>query len=356
MLSVGTLPAGVNKSAPVVFRANAADRDAWDAYLNAKPRVPPFAIFGWAEILRQCYAVEPVLLAARNGDGRLSGVLFAYRRTGQGGDTLYSPPFGLVADDDAVIRALLGAASDYAASHGMARTILTSGEQSAETPYHGWTKTTLIKPLPNDETAVLDGLRKKTRYTIRRAAQSGIEIRQGFEHLPGFYAAYEARMAEKCLSIHGFSFFEQMAKLLGDRAVLLVATKDSRVLGGMIFLLSAETAAYQFNATFSDALPLGVNHLLMWEAIRDFIGRGITHLDLGESQPGGGVYEFKTIQFGGEPTDVFYYDVTRRAGEPAAPSTPPPLGYRLANRFVPLIPARLRHPFLYQNRRPGRLL
>ncbi|HLF58992.1 MAG TPA: GNAT family N-acetyltransferase, partial [Alphaproteobacteria bacterium] len=209
---------------------------------------------------------------------------------------------------------------------------------------------------PSDETAALEGLRKKTRYTIRRAARFGIGVRQGFEHLPGFYAAYEARMSEKCLPFHGFPFFERMAAVLGNRAVLFVAAQGKKILGGMIFLLGADVAAYQFNATFSDALSLGVNHLLMWEAIRDFIRRGITHLDLGESRPGGGVHEFKTIQIGGKPRDVFYYDAMRRAGEPAAPGAALPLGYRLGNRIVPLLPARWRRPFLHANRRLERLL
>ena len=126
-------------------------------------------------------------------------------------------------------------------------------------------------------------------------------------------------------------------------------------MGGMIFVLGRDVAAYQYNAAYSDALPLGVNHLVMWEAMRDFIARGIRRVDLGESSPGGGVHEFKTLQFGAEPQPVFYYDVMRQPGAPA-PEPPMPLTYKLTNRLVPLLPARLRRPWLLANKRFERLL
>lgn len=343
--------------APIVSPAKEADRRDWDAYLDSKPRIAPFAAYGWAEVLRQCYSVEPMLLAARGPHGGISGVLLAYMRNrGAGRGILYSPPFGLVSDDAAAARALLDAARDFAAAKGVTRTVISSGEQSISTPYHSWTKTTLIKALPGREEEAWDGLRKKSRYTIRRASASGIEIRQGFEHLRGFYDAYQSRMSEKCLALHSFSFFERMTAMLGDRAALYVAMAGGRVLGGMIFLLGRDVAAYEYNAALTDAMPLGVNHLLMWEAIRDFIRRGIRHLDLGESSPGGGVHEFKTLQFGGEPRDVFYYDVIRRAGAPQAGPPPMPLTYKITNRLIPYLPARWRRPWLLSRKRLERLI
>jgi hypothetical protein len=349
-----TISPRMSEGAVIVTRANAADRDAWDAYLNARSRIPPFALFGWSEVLKACYPAQPALFAAKDASGRYSGVFFTYVRETHD-RVLYSPPFGLVADNTATIGMLLDAAHDFAAHEGITRTILSSGTQSAETPYHGWTKTTLVKTLSGREEDVLQSLGRSTRYNIRRCARSGVQVRQGFEYLSGFYAAYEARMSEKCLPFHSLSFFERMAETLKDRAQLYAAVKDGKVLGGIIFLLSADVAVSLFTASFSDAMPLGVNYLLNWEAMRDFIRRGITRLDHGESRPGGGVYEFKT-QLGGEPKDVFYYDAMRRAGEPAAPGAVLPLGYRLGNRIVPLLPARWRRPFLHANRRLERLL
>lgn len=360
MLSLGILSPGVSKDVaetPIVSTATEADRRDWDAYLDSKPRIAPFAAFGWADVLRGCYGAEPVLLAARRPEGGICGVFFGYMRTaGVGGGILYSPPFGLVSDDTAAIPALLDAARKFAAEKGVARTIISSGEQSASTPYHRWTKITLIKSLPGREEEAWDGLRKKSRYTIRRAAGSGIEIRQGFEYLRGFYAAYQSRMSEKCLALHSLSFFERMAAMLGDRAALYVAMAGNRVLGGMIFFLGRDVAAYEYNAAFNDSMALGVNHLLMWEAIRDFIRRGIRHLDLGESSPGGGVHEFKTLQFGGEPRDVFYYDVMRPAGASQAEPPPMPLTYKIGNRLIPYLPARWRRPWLLSKKRYERLL
>ncbi len=355
MLSVGAVPQGVNDAEVSVAPAGETDRAEWDAYLDSKAGIAPFAAFGWADVLRACYGAEPVLFAARDGTGRVSGVLFAYV-SGEPDRALYSPPSGLVADDAAGVCSLLDAAHAYTAAHGISRSIVSSGTQPADTPYHGWTKTTLMRALPASESEAWEGLRKKTRYTIRRAAKLGIEIRQGFEFLPGFYAAYESRMAEKCLSLHSLEFFERMGAMLGERCPLFVASTGGRVLGGMIFFLGRNVAAYEYNAAFSDAMALGVNHLLMWEAIRDFIRRGIGHLDLGESSPGGGVHEFKTLQFGGEPRDVYYYDVTRFAGSPPARHPSTPISYKIRNRLIPYLPRQWRRPWLLSRKRFERLL
>jgi LmbE family N-acetylglucosaminyl deacetylase len=315
MLSVETVPPLVTGAAVTVSRAGAEDAAAWDAYLGSKPRIAPFAAFGWGGVLRECYGAEPVLFAAREAGGHVRGVLFGYER-GTPDRSFYSPPFGLVADDDAATRALLGAAHDYATGQGLARAIVSSGDQGADTPYRSWTKTTVVKRLADNEKAAWEALRGKTRHRIRHSAQYGIEVRQGFEHLPGFYAAYRSRMTDKCVPYHSLAFLEKAASLLRDRSVLYVAIRDGRVLGGVMFFLGRDVAVSQYNAVFSEAMPLGVNSVLTWEAMRDLIRRGITHLDLGESRPGSGVYQFKTIQFGGEPRDIFYYDVMRAAGSP----------------------------------------
>ncbi len=76
--------------------------------------------------------------------------------------------------------------------------------------------------------------------------------------------------------------------------------------------MRSDVVAYQFNGAYSETMPLDINHLLMREAMRYLIGGKIRNLDFSESTPGGGVYAFKTVQFGGIALVVFYYDVSAR--------------------------------------------
>lgn len=349
----GSQPSRV-ADAPFVTAAGAHDVGEWDAYLASKAGIGPYAAFGWGEVLQSCYGAEPVRLMAKGPSG-ICGIFFGYvPRSAGGSRTLYSAP--IVADDPKIGRALLDAAHDFAMAKGISRSIISSGDALIETPYHHWTKTTVAKPLAAREQDAWQDLRKKTRYTIRRATTFGIVVERSAERRAEFYAAYKSRMSEKNVPFHSLSFLECMVSALGDKIAFFVAVKDGRVLGGMTFVLRGDVAAYQLNAAYSDAMSLGVNHLLMWEAMRDFIGRGIRHLDLGESTPGGGVYAFKTVQFGGIAQDVFYYDVMRGPGSMQVNQHSTSLSHMLTNRFMRAVPASWRSRWLLSQTPFGRLL
>ena len=340
--------------APLATVAQAHNTGEWAAYLASKRGVTPYAAFAWGEILQTCYGAEPVRFMAKGPRG-VCGVMLGYvPRRARGHRTLYSAP--IVADDSAVTRTLLDAAHAFSASNGIARSVIAAGDIAPDTPYRQWSRTTVVKPLPAREEEAWQGLRKKTRYTIRRATASGIAVERGPERSAEFYAAYRARMSEKNVPFHGFSYFNRMSDILGDKIEWLVAVKEGRVLGGMTFALGNDAAVYQLNAAYSDAMPLGVNHLLMWEAMRGLIGRGISHLDLGESTPGGGVFAFKTVQFGGIAQDVSYCDVMRGPGASAMKQQAVPLFHQLAGLFMRTAPASWRSRWLLSQTPYGRLL
>jgi len=333
-----------------VIEAGGTERAGWDAFIDAQ-EASPLAAFGVTDALTDIYPVTPVRLMARREDGTACGVLLAYHRRG---GVMFSPPGGLVAEGDGA-RDLLRAARAHAEKHGLAATALSAGERPLDDSYFRWTKTTVVKPLAATPDALWDGLRKKTRYTIRRAGQLGVEARWGLEYLPEFHAAYSTRMAEKRLPFHPQGFFEGLARHTG-RVRLVVAFEGARAVGGMVFLFGRSRALYQFNATYGADLALGANHLMMWEAMKRCAEEGISTLDLGESTPGGGVYHFKTLQFGGEPRDVHYCDVLRAPGAARESAMPAPFAYRLRARIAPLLPIALRAGVLAANKEFERLI
>ena len=342
-----------NARAVIVTDAGEADRGAWDRFVDDRLDASPIVKFGVSDALAEAYPVTTLRLMARRPDGTVSGLLVVYFGR-HGGRVMFSPSGGLVAADDAIAGLLRGAA-DRARRHRLAASAISRMGRPLGEGHARWTKTTLVRTLDPSPDTLWSSIRKKTRYTIRRAAQQGIETRWGVESLPDFYDAYRARMAEKGLACHPIRFFEAMARCF-DGFRLVVARQGDRALGGMVFLFGRRRALYHFNATYGDALSLGVNHLMMWEAMKRCVAEGISTLDFGESTPGGGVFEFKSMQFGGLPQEVHYADVLREGGDGALSELPAPFAYRVRARLAEIAPARLRASMLAANRAYERVL
>ena len=342
---------------PTVSLAGAKDRQAWNDYVERRSDGPARALYEWRDLLEQLYPVDAPLFVARRGDGGIAGVLFTYHLR-ERGHTLYSPPLGLLADDQAAGTALLDAARDCCRDRGLARSIITSGRQSIPASCRRWTKTTVLLPLDGSADEMWKGMRDKTRNMVRKAERNGLKLGRGFDYIDGFYDAYLERLGEKEINLHSRGFFTRLAEVMGDHAELFVAFKEGKVLGGMIFLYSRRTASYLYNACHASALSLGTNNFLMWEAMKDGLERGVRAIELGESTVGGGVYNFKTKGFRGTPVEVHYYDVMGAPGEELAPVAVSPAERLLAasRRLFPVLPAGVRRQILLSSSKFGRLL
>ena len=184
----------------------------WNSYVERRSDVPPRALYEWGELLRQAYPVETPLFAVHRDDGSVAGVLLAYhmRRRGR---VLYSPPFGLLVDDEEAGRALLEAARDYCRDRGLARAIITSGLRSITSRFQTWTKTTVLLSLGGSADDLWAGMRGKTRNMIRKAKRSGLTLGRGFAYLDGFYSAYLARLSEKGIDLQPRSYFARLVEV-----------------------------------------------------------------------------------------------------------------------------------------------
>ncbi len=331
----------------------------YDAYLRLQAQVPPFALSAYADVLRASYPVDTPLFVARNAQGAVTGVLSTYLRRGPtGGRRLFSPPYGLVAGEAESGRVLLDALGRFCRDKAIVLTAVTSGPQEVDAPFRSWTKTTVLKRLSGGPDETWAAFRAETRNIVRKAEKNGVTVQRGFESLAAFYRIYVARMSSLSLSIHSFGYFQTLAERLAGSVELFTAHRDGKVLGGTIFLYGSGSALYLYNALTEWGRSLGANDLIMWEAIKDCLARGICHLDLSEATPGSGVYKFKTREIGGEPREVYYYDVmAERNQQPMAAQRPSvPIAYRLARFVAPRMPPQLRQTILRWNKQYERLV
>ena len=82
----------------------------WNRYLFLQPNLSPLADAGWSEVLRSTYDVETPMFVARDGNGRIAGILLTYHhKAGGSSGVLYSSAQGLIADDVETAEAFSGA-------------------------------------------------------------------------------------------------------------------------------------------------------------------------------------------------------------------------------------------------------
>lgn len=132
----------------------------------------------------------------------------------------------------------------------------------------------LVLDLDKSEEEILAGMRKSTRYEIRRAQKIDITVTKSTDgkNLKEFYKLYNQTSDR-----HGFvqhtgirEEFEIFAK--GGDALLLTASFEGKALASAIILFWGEEAIYHHGASIPSKVP--ASHLLQWEAIREAKRRG----------------------------------------------------------------------------------
>lgn len=181
------------------------------------------------------------------------------------------------------------------------------GTQKA--PMHLHAEHTVILDLEKSEDELLAGMRRQTRYEVRRAGKLGITV--DWANNPGIFTEFQQAQAETAARQH---FVPPDLKMLlaeregfGENARLYVArTAEGEPVAYGLILISGVEAEYFEAASTSLNRKLPGSYALQWQAIRDLKQLGIKRYNLwGIAPPGAkehryaGVTTFKT-GFAGE--------------------------------------------------------
>lgn len=132
-----------------------------------------------------------------------------------------------------------------------------------------------ILDLDQLEEQLLSGMRKTTRYEVRRAQKLGVRVKRSVDaqDLNVFFALYK-----KTSDRHGFvphsGIREEFEVFVREKnAVLLLADYQGEVLAGAIILFYGSQGIYHHGASVSSKIP--ASYLVQWEAIREVMKRGM---------------------------------------------------------------------------------
>jgi lipid II:glycine glycyltransferase (peptidoglycan interpeptide bridge formation enzyme) len=302
----------------------------WDGLLLRTPGGGHlFQSYAWGELKRRL-GWEPVrMVMERGGEVVGAGQFLAYNTAPVPGRLMYSPkgPW-LPWEDEEAVRAFFEGVRSVAAAHN-AHTVKIEPEVPADHAAAAllaelgfrkfrWDlnhKTAwLVNLSPSDEERMA-GMKKDTRYGVRRAAREGVEVVQDDspEAREAFWEMFENTASRKGFWYRPreYQFAAWRAMYDAGRAHLFFAGHEGERLAGALVYTFGEKCWYFQSASTEKKRNLHPGYLLQWEIMKWARERGVTSYDmmavpgpdeLNEDHPLYGVYKFKA-GFGGAMAD-----------------------------------------------------
>jgi len=279
------------------------DEDAarWDAYVASRPESHFGQRSAWKRLTERTFGVRAHYALAERG-GAVCGVLPLFEKRGE---SLFSAPGGLLADDAEAAAALLGPARETVARERL-RWLELRDQRTAWPGLDTSTEhVTLELRLESDAEAQWKAFDAKLRNQVRKGEKSAFALRWGREGLRDFHRVLLENLRDLGTPVRGPDYFRRALDSLGDDADLLVMDLDGRPVGAMFTVAHGARMTDPWASSLRRVLARCPNHVLYWAAIRRAIERGLRTFDFGRSQRTSGTYSFKT-QWGAEPVQLYY--------------------------------------------------
>ena len=129
--------------------------------------------------------------------------------------------------------------------------------------------------LSQTEDEIMSGMRKTTRYEVRRAEKMGVHVISSTDpaDLDKFFDLYQQTSRRQHFVEHKGIREEFEIYSREGNAILLFGYHGNSLLSAAIILFSGDQAIYHHGASLSTKLP--VNYAVQWEAIRTAKKRGV---------------------------------------------------------------------------------
>jgi peptidoglycan pentaglycine glycine transferase (the first glycine) len=126
-----------------------------------------------------------------------------------------------------------------------------------------------VLDLDKSEEELLAGMRKTTRYEIKRAQKLGVSIKKT-HNIHDFLELYKGTSDRQGFVPH--SGIQEELEVFGEHAIVYNATHEGKTLASAIILILKDTAIYHHGASVPGKIP--ASYLIQWEAICEAKRRG----------------------------------------------------------------------------------
>ena len=287
------------------------DAAAWDAYVARQPGANFGLLTGWKRLTEGTYGCPARYWIASDESG-VRGVLPLFLKRGPLGRTLFSPPGGLLADDEATAEALLEPARETVRRERLdyleLRDQLHRWPGLATSDEHA----TLVLTLSSSADEQWKRFDAKLKNQVRKGEKAGFTVRWGRDLHAGLHRVLLENLRDLGTPVRGARYFRTAAEALGEAGEILLLEQAGRPAGAMFLARVGDRQWDPWASSLRRYFALCPNQMLYWEAIQRGIARGARWFDMGRSQWDSGTFKFKR-QWGAEPVSLYYQYVLGRA-------------------------------------------
>ena len=310
----------------------------WDAFASSQKGYTHFHKLRWRTVIERVFGHQCVYLAARDGAGKLVGILPLVRvKSVVFGHYLVSMPFlnyGGPVGTDSAIQSLVNKAVAVARRDRVKLLELRSGVQLDTSLPVSHRKITVVLDLPATPEALFERFPAKLRSQIRRPQKEGIKVLFGRDQLEPFFSVFARHMRDLGTPTQSLEFFAEIANQFPEDCWIGCAyAGEQPVAGGLGFCYGDE-----FEMTWASSLRdfghKAPNMLVYWAFMERAIAMGLKRFNFGRCTPGTGTHRFK-MQWGGREEQLWWYALADSNGI----TTPSPTDKRF--RWGPRIWRRL---------------
>jgi FemAB-related protein (PEP-CTERM system-associated) len=287
--------AGIRPFAP-------GDAGAWDAYVGSASGSHFGQRRAWCGVLVTQLGCEERSLIAERG-GRIAGVLPAFKR--RGANPLFTPPGGLLAEDESIASALVARAGEPVRAGRVPWLELRDQRRRWPGLETVEENASLVLDLAADEEAQWKAFDAKLRNQIRKGQKAGFTVHWGADQIPAFHQVMLQNMRDLGTPLMGPDYFRDVLGRFGDDATVLVIRLNGEPAGAMFLIAHAGTLVDPWASSLRRFFNSCPNQVLYWEALRHAMRRGLARFDFGRSQWDSNTFRFKT-QWGAKPVPLYY--------------------------------------------------
>jgi FemAB-related protein (PEP-CTERM system-associated) len=305
-------PSPSEAETPIISSATAADRGAWDAFVDATPGGSFYHLFDWKGLVERELRHRTEYLLARRADATIAGILpLVFVESRLFGRILCSLPFmnygGPVAATPAAAQRLVARANELAREFRADYLELRCAAPIETGMLVSLRKISMTVPLMSDPEKLFASFTSKHRTNIRRAQKNDLNvIGGGREHLPVFYSMLEQSWRSLGTPLYSRRYFEAIVDTFGDRVRIFVCRQKETPIA-VAFNGHGNGAVEGMWAGADPAFRnLQPNYVLYWEMLRDACTRGLTRFHLGRSTADSGAEAFKS-KWNAEVQQLYWY-------------------------------------------------
>jgi hypothetical protein len=236
------------------------DREVWDAYVRAHPDSHFGQTVAWREVLELGFGARARYWLAEEA-GRVRGVLPLLEPRG-GRRRLFSPPGGLIADDEATAEARLAPAREALARERLDWIELRDQRRAWPGLVTSDEHVTMVLDLAESPEVQWKGFDSKLRNQIRKGEKAGFECRWGRDGVDTFHRVLLENMRDLGTPIRGLAYYRLALERLGPAADVLVIAHDGEPAGTMFTVTHRDTMVDPWASSLRRAFALCPNQVL----------------------------------------------------------------------------------------------